>query len=363
MFFAAMPSVSAEPIRTKDVVGRDVTLAAPATRIVVGSSMNLDALALAHPDPVSLIAGWSGLAASMDETQAAALRSLDPRIDAIPSVGRLSLDTLSIETLVALRPDLVVLNLYDLAGTPGSPAEHPLVRRIEAVGIAVAVVDFFIDPLKHSAPSLRALGELLGTQKRVEAFLAFYDAHMRAVTDRLDGLDEVSSRPRVFLHAHAAGADCCFSPGRGALDGFIRAAGGHNLGADLLSTPTGQVSLEALLTLQPDIYVATAGYAVRSESGFTLGRGVDAAQAQAGFGRLLERPGLRALRAVSEGRAHGLWHDFTHSPLHVVAVETMARWFHPDRFADLDPAATLAEINQRFLALPLAGTFRVDQVR
>lgn len=349
-------------IVTTDVAGRQVRLDKPATRIVVGSSSNLDALALAHPDPVSLIVGWSGLASSMDATQADALRRRFPTIDAITPIGRLGLDTLSVETLMTLRPDLVVVNLYDLPASVEEAGDHPLVRKLENAGLTVLVVDFFVDPLAHSATSLRALGAAFGTSERVDTFLAFYEARLTAVADRLAS-DRDGARPRVFLHAHAAGADCCFSPGTGALDGFIRAAGGHNLGTDVLSTPTGQVPLEALIALQPDVYVATGGYARNSESGFTLGRDVDPREAERGFRRLLERPGLAALQSVHDGRAHGLWHDFTHSPLHLVAIETMARWFRPDLFADLDPEATLEEINERFLAVPLEGTFWIDAAR
>jgi iron complex transport system substrate-binding protein len=38
----------------------------------------------------------------------------------------------------------------------------------------------------------------------------------------------------------------------------------------------------------------------------------------------------------------------------------MATWFHPDAFADVDPKATLAEINARFLPVPLKGALWVD---
>jgi iron complex transport system substrate-binding protein len=37
----------------------------------------------------------------------------------------------------------------------------------------------------------------------------------------------------------------------------------------------------------------------------------------------------------------------------------MAKWIHPELFADIDPSATLAEINRHFLAVPLEGTMWV----
>jgi len=38
----------------------------------------------------------------------------------------------------------------------------------------------------------------------------------------------------------------------------------------------------------------------------------------------------------------------------------MARWFHPERCADLDPGATMAELNAEFLAVPMEGTYWTD---
>jgi iron complex transport system substrate-binding protein len=43
-----------------------------------------------------------------------------------------------------------------------------------------------------------------------------------------------------------------------------------------------------------------------------------------------------------------------------VATEALARWIHPKVFADLDPKATLAQINERFLAVDYVGDYWVD---
>ena len=43
-----------------------------------------------------------------------------------------------------------------------------------------------------------------------------------------------------------------------------------------------------------------------------------------------------------------------------MAIEAMARWFHPEATAGIDPAATLAAMNQRFAAVPMQGTYWTD---
>ncbi|MDI9857249.1 hypothetical protein [Comamonas sp. 17RB] len=67
---------------------------------------------------------------------------------------------------------------------------------------------------------------------------------------------------------------------------------------------------------------------------------------------------------MRSGRAHGLWHNFYDAPTNILAIEAMAKWFYPERFQDVDPHATLAEINHRFLvALPMQGAYWGDVTR
>ena len=69
---------------------------------------------------------------------------------------------------------------------------------------------------------------------------------------------------------------------------------------------------------------------------------------------------LGLLSAVQHGRVHGIWHLFNNMPLNVLAVEALARWFHPATFADVDPDASLRELNEKFLPVALEGTFWVS---
>ena len=343
-----------EPIRLTDLAGREVVLARPARRIVLGAWVSLDALSLIHPDPVSLIVGWAEGGAN--GIQPDILRAKFPAIDQVPVVGRGTLDSISAEAIIARRPDLVVASTFDIKRFgSGAAALPPILARLEAAGIPVAIVDFFLDPLAHTEPSLSILGRLVGRAGEAEAFIRFYRGRLDRIADRLA---MAKPAPRsLFFHAFATRPDCCFTAGPGSIDGLIRAAGGSNVGAERLTAPVGQLSIEHLLSRNPDIYVASA---IGGASGFVLGPGIAADRAAQGFASLLQRPELAALGAVSGRRAHGLWHLFVHTPAHIVAVELLAKWLHPELFADIDPRATLGEINGRFLAAPLTGTFWVD---
>jgi iron complex transport system substrate-binding protein len=52
-----------------------------------------------------------------------------------------------------------------------------------------------------------------------------------------------------------------------------------------------------------------------------------------------------------------MWNFFNAVPLNVLAAEAVASWVRPDLFGDLDPAGSLAEINERFAAVPFEGAY------
>ncbi|WP_439495695.1 ABC transporter substrate-binding protein [Bosea sp. (in: a-proteobacteria)] len=344
---------SAESVTVTDVLGRSVSLPAPARRIVLAQGRQLNALGFIHPDPVSILAGWGADQKRQSPDTYARYRARFPTIEAVPTVGDgATPEGFSFEQAVALAPDLVILS-RSLAGARRGPGD--LVERFESAGIPVAVVDFFLSPLSDTVPSLRALGRLLGRSDEAERFIAFYEQHLRRVASRVQG----AQRPNVFIHAHAGGFACCMTPGKGTFNDFITAAGGRNIAAALLPGETGQISLEQLIGSDPDVYIATGGTHLARNGGLVLGLGVDRQVASDSFARLRTVPGLAELTALRQGRAFGLWHLFNDTPLHVVAIERIAKWLHPERFADIDPAATLVEA-ARFSAIPLDGTLWIE---
>ncbi len=60
---------------------------------------------------------------------------------------------------------------------------------------------------------------------------------------------------------------------------------------------------------------------------------------------------------MRDGRAYAIWHHFFHSPFNVVAVQAMAKWFHPQEFADVDPEATWRDFMTRFQPFRSEGAY------
>jgi len=340
-----------------DLMGRAVRLPRPARRIVLTQGRHLPVLSLLHPDPLSLIVGWASDLRQANAPEYARLRAQNPSVDQIPVIGRGPLDTVSFENILALQPDLVLLSRFTVAGGGAGDAGSGLAQRLEQAGIPCAVIDFFADPLRDSERSITVLGALLGRAEQAAAFNAHYRARMDEVVARVRGVDP---KPPILVHAHAGGTACCFSAGTGIFNGMIAAAGGHNIATDILSGPMGQLSLEFVLSADPRAYVATGGPFGGARGGVTMGTGATPQEARESLARVIQSQGLSGLSAVREGRAHALWHGFNDTPAHYLAVEALARWLHPDRMRGIDPDASLAELNTRFLAIKMQGTYWVD---
>lgn len=340
-----------------DLAGRTVRLDRPAERILLGEGRYLAAIAILDRDaPLRRVAGMMGEFPLLDPGGYAQWTAQFPALTGIPLVGKAAPDSFSIESAIALKPDLAV---FGLAGHGPGPQQTETIAALEAAGIRVAFIDFFLDPVAHTTRSIALLGALMGRQAEATAFAAAYETELRRVTAPLAG---VTRRPRIFLENRVGLQEaCCASVGNGVIGRLVEQAGGRNMAADLIPGQIGTVSLEYLLANQPDIYLGTAigstWTAEKLPQRIAMGPGVPAAMAQASLRHSLQRTGIADLQAVRQGRAYALWHHFFHSPFNVVALQAMATWFHPDLFAGLDPAATHRDLVRRFQPVPLEGTY------
>lgn len=330
-----------------DLRGRTVSLPDNIERIAIDDGRFLLALSLLSPDPVSHLAGWPKDINRVGEHYYQQLSAAFPAIEQLPVVSS-SAESFDMESMLAVEPDVAVLSLSR------GPTDDQIAL-LEASGIAVVFIDFFIDPFNHQAPSLELLGTLIGQEQQVEEYLALREQHLAHIAEVLKASDV--SRPSVFMEAHAGiTQDCCFSPGTGGVGDYIDFVGGHNIGADVLTRASGKLNLEYIIASDPDVYIATGGPALAKSGGLVLGGGFSEAEAQAALVKMASRHGIRELTAVQQGRVYGMAHQYLNSPLDIVAIEVLAKWLHPERFSALEPADTLALINERFLAVPYDGT-------
>lgn len=350
---ASLVGRAAAQTRVTDMLGRQIALDRPPSRIVLLDARDVLSMALVHPDPSSLIVGW----AAVEMIDSALVRSqYETRPDGRPisTVGALSADTVSAEGIIRLEPDLVIATAYMVPEL----AESDLVRRLAAAGVPVLFSDVSSNSRNASArdpfaelPRLMAMwGTILGREAQAPAYAAFVQEHLDGVKQRLATVAPV----RTYLEIQSTYEDCCWAAGTRIWGDLLNLAGGSNLKA--VEAPWfAKVSLEQLIREEPDVYIASGG-AFGGDIRPAIGPGMESAKGKEGLRRLTERTGFDILPAVQQGKVHGIWTGLVAlAPLNILFLEVAAKWLHPKECADLDPAETLSEINRRFLAKPLTG--------
>jgi len=91
-----------------------------------------------------------------------------------------------------------------------------------------------------------------------------------------------------------------------------------------------------------------------------VGPGADMNQARKKLAWYTQRPAYAGIKAQDNQAFHAIWHQFYNSPYQFVAIAQLAKWFHPQLFADLDPDASFRELHERFLPVPYESGYFVS---
>ncbi len=188
-----------------------------------------------------------------------------------PHLGRLAGrgSTVGLETLMSLRPDLV-LDAGSVNATFASTAQ----RVAEQTGLPYVLVD---GRLADTPTQLREVGRLLGVEARAQQLAAYADEALAHAASSRSGAGD-RPRPGVYL---ARGADGLETALAGSINAeLIEAAGGRNV-ATTGGAGVARVSMEHVLGWAPDwVLTLDANFHRRARSD----------------------PAWRAVPAVREGR-------------------------------------------------------------
>ncbi|WP_365883638.1 ABC transporter substrate-binding protein [Bosea sp. (in: a-proteobacteria)] len=353
----------AEAVTVTDVAGRQVSVTVPVRRVILGEGRQIHVVAaLDRDDPFGRIVGWGEDFEKSDPDTHAAYVARFLQAAALPRFGSPNNGAFDIEKAISLQPDLVVLG----AETQRPAQEIQLVERLAAAGIPVVYVDFRHAPSRNTEPSLRLLGQVFGRTEVAEALIAFRAAEIARVTERLATAGPLA-KPLVMLDRIPGYSDeCCLSFGNENFGAMVAAAGGVNLGSELLPGTFGTINPETIIVRDPDVVIVTGGnWEALAPNGawVGLGPGADLGKAQAKLAALAARPAFRSTKAVGTGRVHAIWHQFYTSPYQFVALQRIAGWLHPELFADLDAEDTLRRLHERFLPIAYRSGYWIDLQR
>ncbi|NPA31097.1 MAG: ABC transporter substrate-binding protein [Chloroflexi bacterium] len=242
-----------------------------------------------------------------------------PEVAEITDIGSLW-QALPLENILALEPDLVIA------------AETVAPEQVQQMQDAGLTVFWLANPKDFDGlyRNLRVLAQLTGHEDEAEALIAELQERVDTVTAITADIPD-EERPVVFYELDATDPAAPWTSGPGTfIDTAITLAGGRNAGADL-EGEWAQMSLEALLAVNPDIIIlADAPYGVTPES-------------------VAQREGWGALKAVQEGRVYPFdpYLLSVPGPRLVQGLETLAVLLHPDLFCAnelLQPAPDAVEL-------------------
>jgi iron complex transport system substrate-binding protein len=292
----ARPKGASQAIQVEDSRGKVVTLERPARRIVCLIESALSGLYMLGAEDALV-----GVSRNVyDGPTAHYYAALDPRLRAgrLPAAG--NWDFVSVESTLALRPDLVVIWAQQTES----------IAALEELGVPVFGV--FMRSVDDVYREMRALGALTGKERRAEELVAWTRRDLGDVSARLRDVAP-EERPRAyFMWAQSAFET---SGGVGLVEDLLVRAGARNVAHDV-DREHLSVDMERLITWDPELIVMW--WSERQDAK-----------------DVLRDPRWRRVSAVKTGRVHELPEVFLCDLWTLklpFAVRQVAAWAHPGRF-------------------------------
>jgi iron complex transport system substrate-binding protein len=351
-----LPLVAALPHRAQaalppitDAVGRTITLKAPAERIVLGFNYE-EFTAIAGPAGWDRVVGfgkalWAGWRPSIYKRYSAAI----PRLETLADVGNTDDNTFSVEKVIALRPDLVILAQWSFS------ALGPQVAQLEALGIPVLVIDYNAQmPERHVASTL-AMGAAVGEKARAEELAATYTGWMERIRARTP---TSGIKPKVYVELGQGGAEVVGNTyWKGMWGRMLDLVGADNIAAGRIQGAWGPLSPEYVLAANPDaIFIAGSSWVNRPNAVMT-GFDADLETTRRTLAPYARRPGWEGLTALRTGQLHAVEHGLARALFDYTAMLYVAKQIYPAHYADIDPVAELRLYHERYLPVTFEGTW------
>ena len=343
-----------------DLAGHSVKLPREARRIVLIRGRDIYELAALLGDdlPNRIVALGPDLRTA-DKDGYDAFVARYPSLARLPETGDIFKDAVNAEQIIALNPDLVVMDIFMIE------RGYKCLARLQQAGLPLLFLDASSDPLFSPQRSLRLLGSVLGEKqkKRAEEITAIADERTNLVLSRIAKIS--SSKPSVYLEtggnpsSHGVTYGSYGNPRHYSSWGEILRRLGVNNIADGIVANMGQLHPEFILKADPEIIVIT-GQSWSNPGTLHLGYGAYAEPALQVLSEVQKRPGWTALRAVKNQRVYGVYHNFSMHFFGFVCIEELAKDFYPDAFQDIHPEKEFQEFHKRFLPIPFQGVWMLS---
>jgi len=338
------------PVTVTDVDGQNLVISHEPKHVVLQDGRDILGLALLDRDnPFQRLVAWNNLLKKSDGRTWQLLDKKWPDAANILDMGFSDQGEVNVESVIAEKPDLLIAQLR----AKPALAQAGVLAKMNELGIPVVFIDTMFKPVENTPRSIQLLGTILNRESQAKEYVDFYQAHYHQITERVAN---VKKPPQVFIEAKAGlgGLDsCCFTHAHVGWGGLVEAVGARNIGSELLPGPTGDIAMEKVISLQPDVYIVSGSqWAQKNNAAVPFGYGVTQQQVNVAFRLMEKRTGFSELSAIKNHRFYGIYHNFYNHPYNIVGMEYLAKFIYPHLFNDLDPARTYDDILLRFTKIP-----------
>ncbi|AGH81513.1 hypothetical protein PCNPT3_07875 [Psychromonas sp. CNPT3] len=357
------------PVTVTDVAGRTITLDKEPQNIALSTGRVFPLLEIIYQQKAAdhLVAWRDDMRVSAPSMYANYIKDF-PQLKDVLSIGKIKSGEFDAERFINMKrkPDLFVIDISNIK----LAQDKGLIKKLDNAGIKVLTIDFRENPLENTVLSVTSLATALGQKQRGENYAKYYQKHIKALADGVASLPKSERNKKVFIERAAGYRDsCCRTFAGGNMGAYIPFLNAINI-ADkpLKGAITGQMSIESVITYQPDVYIMqTTGWVDKEgnpKAGIPFGYApLNTAAIHKATKDIMDRSWLKAVNAYQTKNVYSIYMPFYNSPYNVVAMEYFAKWIHPEQFKDLDPLKTFEEMNLRFANRKATGIFGQDNFK
>lgn len=349
--FSVVTATVAKTEVVTDVLGREVSVELPAQKVLLGFYYT-DYMAIGGVKSFDNVVGFSKDVWTVWTPQSWNMYvKAVPQLDSIADVGEIEAGTFSIEKVLSLKPEVMILADWQYK------ALGPDVDRIEDAGIPILVVDYNAQKVENHVKSTMLLGKIAGEESRAKKLAEEYATNAKMITDRIE--KDGRKAPRAYIEFGKKGPkDYGFTYGKNMWGALVTLAGGDNIAAPYVEW-WGPMNPEQVLASKPDVIFISGRETELNKNKEAQVMGVDIPKDEAlrrlkGFEA---RTGWSELPAIQNKNLFALYQGASRTLADQAMIQYMAKAMYPDLFTDLNPNQTYLDFHKRYLPVVPLGTF------
>ena len=352
---SATSSTSAEYATYTDLAGKTVKVSTNIQRIVLLRSRDIYELSsILGKDTSEKIVGWGPDLKNKDNDGYKKFIEAFPKLENIQDTGDVQNDSVNIEKIVSLNPDLIIADKYMLDSFQS-------VKKLVETGLPVVCIDESTDPLVTPQQGIRLLGKILGKEKRANEIADYADQQVDIIYKKIASINE--PEPSVYLECGDTGPSKFSDTYSGANDqswGTVLSKLKVKNIADGVINGMAPISPELVISKNPDVIVITGQNWTSNPNSMYLGFDADTTDSKKLLQAYTTRVGWSDLSAVKNEHVYSVFHNLSMHIFDFYGLQTLAKDFYPSEFNDLEPDKNLNTFFDKYMPISYSGTFSMN---